>query len=119
MPNSKKDPIVVAEQDVSKAENQLADAQVAVVEAHQERAEAEQAVAASAQVAALEQQIAAVREAPAPDPVRVGYTESVWAGRPHYIADDGGFDTLDEDAMRAYIRNGGVPDPTPLPRQTV
>ncbi len=119
MPNSKKDPIVVAEQDVSKAEGQLEAAQVAVVEAHQERAEAEQARAETAQAAVLDQQIAALREAAAPDETRIGYTVGMWGGRPHYRANDGRFDTLDEDAMRAYIRNGGVPEATPLPRQAV
>ncbi len=119
MPTSKKDPIVAAEQDVSKAENQLEVAQVAVVEAHQERAAVEQSVAEVAQSAVLDQQIEQLREAAAPDSTRIGYTVGMWSGRPHYIANDGRFDTLDEDAMRAYIRNGGMPEPTPLPRQTV
>ena len=118
MPN-RKNPVDAAEQDVSKAEHQLEAAQVAVVEAHQERAEAQQSSAEVAQAAVLDQQIAQLREAAAPDPTRIGYTVGMWAGRPHYSANDGRFDTLDEDAMRAYIRNGGVPDPTPLPRQTV
>ena len=118
MPN-RKNPVESAEQDVSKAENQLEAAQVAVVEAHQERAEAQQASAESAQAAVLDQQIVALREAAAPDETRIGYTVGMWAGRPHYLANDGRFDTLDEDAMRAYIRGGGLPDPTPLPRQTV
>lgn len=119
MPNSKQQPVAKAEQDVSKAENQLEAAQVAVVEAHQERAEAQQASAEVAQAAVLDQQIDALREAAAPDETRIGYTVGMWAGRPHYVSNDGRFDTLDEDAMRAYIRNGGLPDATPLPRQTV
>lgn len=118
MPN-RKDPVAVAEQDVSKAENQLEAAQVAVVEAHQERAEVAQASAETAQSAVLDQQIAALREAAAPDETRVGYTVGMWGGRPHYTSLDGRFDTLDEDAMRAYIRNGGIAPPPPLPRQTV
>ncbi len=119
MPNSKQQPVAKAEQHVAKAEDQLEAAQVAVVEAHQERAEAQQASAESAQGAVLDQQIAALREAAAPDETRIGYTVGMWAGRPHYIANDGRFDTLDEGAMRAYIRGGGLPDPTPLPRQSV
>lgn len=119
MPNSKQQPVAKAEQHVAKAEEQLEAAQVAVVEAHQERAEAQQASAETAQAAVLDQQIEQMREAAAPDPTRIGYTVGMWAGRPHYRANDGGFDTLDEDAMRAYIRTGGVPAPTPLPRQTV
>lgn len=119
MPNSKRNPVDAAEQDVSKAEARLHEAEAAVVEAHQERAEVQQAHAEAAQGAVVEAQIAALREAAAPDDTRIGYTVGMWAGRPHYVANDGRFDTLDEDAMRDYIRSGGTPDPTPLPRQTI
>ncbi len=105
MPNSKKNPTEAAEQDVTKAEAQLEEAQAEVVSAHRERAEAAQAQAEQDQGAVIEDQIAVLREAVKADAPRVGYTVDAWAGKPHYVSNDGRFDTLDEEAMQAYIRS--------------
>lgn len=97
-------PVERAEQDVQQAEQHLEAAQTEVVEAHQERAAAEQQQREEAQGAVVEEQIAALREAVEPDAGRVGYTVGVWAGKPHYRANDGSLDTFDEDEMRAHVR---------------
>jgi len=104
MPNRNR-PIETAEQHVEKAEDQLQSAEAAVVEAHQERAQAEQASAEVGQAAVVEAQIDALREAAAPDETRMGYTVGAWNGRPHYRSNDGRFDSFDENAMRAYVRD--------------
>ena len=108
MPNSKKSPIESAVQDVQHAEAQLEEAQADVVIAHRERAQAEQAQAAESQGAVIEEQIAVLRESVAADAPRVGYTVDSWAGKPHYVSNDGRFDSFDEEAMRAYIRSASA-----------
>lgn len=108
-----------AEQHVEQAEDQLAAAEVAVVEAHQERAAAEQAASESGQAAVIQEQIERLQAAAEPAAGRVGYTVGVWAGRPHYRANDGSFDTFDEDEMRDRIRRGNFVPATDLRRETV
>lgn len=98
------DAIEQAQEDVAQAEQHLEAAQVEVVEARQERAQAEQQQRQAGEGAVIEEQIAALRMAAESDAPRVGYSVGVWAGRPHYRANDGSFDTFDEDEMRAHVR---------------
>lgn len=105
MPNNKKSPIESAVQDVQHAEAQLEEAQAEVVTAHRERAEAAQAQAEQGQSAVIEDQIAVLREAGSDTTPRSGYTVNAWAGKPHYVSNDGRFDTFDEEAIKAFVQS--------------
>lgn len=98
------DPVERAEQHVEQVEAKLEADQAELVTALGERAQVEQQQRQAGEGAVIKETIERLQAAAEPDPARVGYTVGVWGDRPYYRSNDGRFDTFDEQAMRAYVR---------------